>query len=43
MEQTYNIEANSKEEAEKIALGNTQDFIEQTQINAGEILSVEEF
>jgi hypothetical protein len=42
MEQSYKIEAPSKEEAEKIALENTQDIIEQTQVDAGEVLSVEE-
>mgnify|MGYP001589975063 CR=1 FL=1 len=38
MEQVYQIEAQSKEEAEKIALGNTEEIFEQTQIDAGEII-----
>lgn len=42
MEQTYQIEAPSKEEAEKIALENTQDIVSQTQIDSGEIVSVDE-
>lgn len=43
MEQTYNIiEAATKEEAEKIALENTGDIVSQTQLDPGEILSVDE-
>ncbi len=42
MEQTYNIEAENEEEAKKIALENTQDVIDQTQVGAGEVLSITE-
>jgi hypothetical protein len=42
MEQSYNIEAESKEKAEEIALENTQDVIDQTVIGDVEILSTEE-
>jgi len=41
MQQVYNIEAETKEEAEKIALENTQDFIEQTQISPGVVIDEE--
>jgi hypothetical protein len=40
MEQKYIIEAKDIEEAKKIALRNTKDVIEQTQISEGEILEV---
>jgi hypothetical protein len=41
MKQKYLIEAETQEEAEKIALENTEDIIEQTQVDDGEILLVE--
>ena len=41
MEQTYLIEARTEEEAKKIALSNTQNVIDQTQIDSGEILRIE--
>ncbi len=42
MEQTYSIEAENEEEARKIALENTEDVIDQTVVETGEVLSVEE-
>jgi hypothetical protein len=42
MEQTYNIEAEDEKDARRIALDNTKDIVEQTQVGEGEILSVEE-
>lgn len=41
MEQTYVIEAESEEEAKKIALENTEEVTEQTVVETGEVLSVE--
>jgi len=40
MEQSYIVKADTKEEAEIIALQNTLDITEQTQIDSGEILEV---
>ena len=42
MEQTYTVEAPTEEEAKAIALANTQDIIDQTQVDEGEVLSCEE-
>lgn len=41
-EQTYKIEAENEEEAQKIALENTEDVIDQTQTNNGEVLEIQE-
>jgi hypothetical protein len=42
MEQTYHIEAENEEEAKRIALENTEDVIDQAQIDAGEVLEINE-
>ncbi len=42
MEQTYIIEAENETEAQKIALENTEDFIEQSQVGSGEVLLLNE-
>lgn len=39
-EQTYEIEANDEFEAKKIALENTHEFIEQTQVSNAEVLKI---
>jgi hypothetical protein len=41
-EQTYKIEAENEEKAKEIALENTEDFYEQTQISTGEVLAIQE-
>lgn len=41
MEQTYHIEAESEDDAKRIALQNTEEIIEQTQVNSGDIISVQ--
>jgi len=42
MEQTYSIEAENESEAKAIALSNIKDVVDQTQVDEGEILSIEE-